>query len=151
MPMRRHPFFQAPAGAVFAIAIAPGKWGYVRFFRGCSMAVLSLVGSSPQMPNINWVKPPVGWNFFSFAPNQDKTEAIKLGLVPFPNEVAEWSPPCFVPPDVIDNCHKIHDKFGIRRATEAEIQGMNHCRTVTPTKLAEFLLDRLQAGELHEV
>jgi hypothetical protein len=93
MPVKNHSFFRAPAGAVFAIAIAQGKWGFARFFRGRAMAILSVVGSAPQLPDLDWKRVPVGWVFFSFAPNNDTTEVVALGLIPFDDEASEWAPP----------------------------------------------------------
>lgn len=151
MSIKNHPLFQAPIGAVYGIALAPEKWGFVRFFRGNSMAVLSIVSGAPEMPGIDWTNPPVGWVFSSFAPRSDRTEAVRLGIIPFSDENSEWAPPCFVPPDIIDNCYKIHDKGSIRRATDREVQGMRLCQTVTPAKLAEFLRERLNNGELRSV
>ena len=151
MPVKNHPFFQAPTGAVYAIAVAPENWGFVRFFRGNALAVLSIVGRVPEMPRIDWKTPPVGWVFSSFAPRSDSTEAVRVGIVPFPDGDSEWAPPCFVPPDQIDNCYKIHDKWRIRRAAETEVQGMRQCRTVTPAQLAVFLRERLDSGELQLV
>lgn len=150
MSIRNHPFFQARAGEVYAIAITPERSGFVRFFRGLEIAVLSIVRDTPEMPDINWDNPPVEWIFTSFAPRHDMTRALRLGMVAFSDEDPELAPPCFVPPDRIDNCFKIHGKWGmIQRATESEVQGMRPCRTVTPAQLAEFLLERLNAGELH--
>lgn len=150
MPVTNHPFFQAPVGSVYAIAIRPDKWGFVRFFRGVEMAVLSIVSDTPKMPDIDWISPPVGWIFTSFAPRNDLTPALRLGIVAFPDEASEWAPPCYVPPDNVDNCYKVHGKWGmVQRASEREVQGMRRCRTVTPAQLAEFLLEKFNAGELH--
>jgi hypothetical protein len=152
MPVKNHPFFLPPAGAVFAIAIAPDRWGFVRFFRGLSMGVLSLVGDAPVMPDIDWSKPPIKWIFFSFAPRKDSTQAVALGVVSFENESAEWGPPCFDPPDVIESCYRIHERGMIRKpATAKDVEGMMQCRTVTPTQLAQFLRDRLEDGDLKPV
>ena len=139
---------QAEAGMVFSVAIEPGKWGFVRFYRGLSMAILSVYGSSPEMPKVDWNNPPVGWTFFSFAPDADETEAISVGVVPFENREDEWGPPCFSPPDVIDNCYRIFEKGRMRKTKDKPAQGMKQCRTVTPEKLASFLRERVQAGEL---
>ena|ERR1043166_3268796 len=149
MPMKNHPLFQPPVGAVYAIAIMPEKWGFIRFFRGNVMAVLSIVRDTPEMPDVDWKNPPVGWIFSSFAPKNDMTQVLRLGIVAFPDENSEWAPPCFVPPDPIDNCYKIHHKSIIRRASAEEVQGMSPCRRVTPAELAEYLRERLKAGELH--
>lgn len=152
MPVRNHPFFQAPVGAVFAVAIAPDQWGFVRFFRGRAMGILSIVGSTPTMPRIDWNRHPVGWVFFSFAPKADSTGAVSLGVVPFENESAEWPPPCFDPPDVIESCYRIHERGMIRKpATAKDVEGMMQCRTVTPAQLAQFLRERLEAGEVRIV
>ena len=148
MPIKNHPFFQAPTGAVYAIAIMPEKWGFVRFFRGNSVGILRIVCATSAMPNIDWTNPPVGWVFSSFAPRSDRTEVVPLGLVSFPDEDSEWAPPCFTAPDPMDNCYKIHDKWTIRRATEKEVLGMRSCRRVTPAQLAEFLREKLNNGEL---
>jgi len=151
MSIKKHPFFQAPPGAVFAILIVPGKWGYVRFFRGRSMAVLSVVGEAPQLPRIDWKHVSSGWIFFSFAPNKDATEAVPLGIVPFDDAESEWPPPCYDPPDVIQNCYQIHENGRLRQGDENDVRGMSQCLTVTPAQLAEFLRERLEAGELHSV
>ena len=152
MPVKHHPFFQAPAGSVFAILIAPGKWGFVRFFDGLAMGVLSVVGNAPVLPKIDWAKPPIGWTFFSFAPDKDTTEAVPLGLVPFDHAEAAWAPPCFYPPDLIQNCYRIHYRGMIQKpATARDVEGMTQCRRVTPTELAEFLRERLAAGGLKEI
>lgn len=150
--MKRHLLFQAPVGAVFAIAIVPGKWGFVRFFRGLSMGILSIVRNSPEMPNIDWKNPPIGWVFFSFAPDSDTTKVVKLGTVPFDDEEAAWSPPCFYPPDELQACYKIHERGTIRKTTAAnDVSGMAECRTLTPARLADFLRERLASGELKSV
>ena len=146
--MRNHPFFQAPPGEVYAISITPEKWGFVRFFRGNAMAVLSIVGTAPEMPRVNWENPPIGWIFSSFAPRSDTTQVLRLGIVAFSHEDCEWAPPCFVPPDPVDNCYKIHHKSTIRRASVEEVQGMRPCRRITPAQLAEFLREKLKAGGL---
>lgn len=152
MPIKNHPFFQAPAGAVFAIEIAPNQWGFVRFFRGLAMGVLSVIGSAPAMPGIHWSDPPIAWVFFSFAPNSDTTNAVALGMVPFDDEFSEWAPPCFEPPDVIVNYYRILEQGMIRRhATEADVAGMMQCRTMTPALLAQFLRERLAEGELRPI
>jgi hypothetical protein len=148
---KHHPFYQAPAGQVFAIAVTPEKWGFVRFFRGNAMAVLTIVSSVPEMPDVDWKNAPTGWIFSSFAYDSDTTEAILLGCVPFTDEASEWAPPCFTPPDRINNCYKIHDRWGIRRATERETEGMRRCQRVTPARLAEFLREKLSCGELRIV
>ena len=144
-----HPLFQAPAGAVFAIAIGPAKWGFVRFFRGRAMAILSVAGSAPKLPAIDWKRPPIGWVFFSFAPKADTTEAVALGTVPFDNEADEWPPACYDPPDVMQNYYRIHERGLMRKhATASDVQGMTQCRTVTPAQLAEFLREKLNKGEM---
>jgi hypothetical protein len=151
MPIRSHPFFQAPTGAVYAIAITPTKWGFVRFFRGNAVGALSIASDTPEMPTVNWGNPPVRWIFSSFAPRNDLTQVLRLGIVAFPDENSEWAPPCFVPPDPIDNCYKIHYKSSIRRASVEEIEGMQPCRKFTPAQMAEFLREKLNAGELQSV
>lgn len=151
MPVRNHPFFQAPAGAVFAIAIAPNRWGFVRFFQGPEIEILPIVGSVPVMPRIDWNRTPSAWVFFSFAPRSDTTEAVDLG-VPFEDELAGWAPPCFEPPDVIRNCYRMHERGMIRKPAMLEdIQGMMQCRRVTPAQVAQFLRERLAVGDLKPV
>lgn len=144
MSIKNHPLFQAPTGSVFAIALMPGQWGYIRFYRGRAIGVLSIIGNAPIMPNVDWNKPPICRVFFSFAPKTDITEAIYLGIVPFENESAEWPPPCFDPPDVIENCYRIHKRGMIQKLASAkDVQGMMQCQTVTPTQLAQFIRERL--------
>ena len=151
MPIKRHPFSQAPAGTVFAIAITPEKWGFVRFFNGLGMNVLPLVGNNPEMPKIDWKNPPFGWFMFSFAPNDDKTEAVKVGMIPFPDEDSECPPPCYYPPDIADKSYRIYEKGEVRDATKSEVQGMTQHVRVTPERLAEFLREKLKNGELRDL
>ena len=148
-----HPFSQAPAGTVFAIAISPGFWGFLRFFRGLSMGVQSIVGRSPQLPpGFDWNNQPISWVFFSFAPDDDKTEAIPLGLVAFESDEAAWAPPCFYPPDVIENCYRIHERGMVKKpCDQKDVAGMRECQRVTPAQLAAFLRARLSAGELKPI
>ena len=149
---KRHPLFQAQAGTVFAVAIAAGKWGFVRFYHGMGMAVLPLVGSSPQMPDLDWKNPPKCWILFSFALSGDKTEVVLLGTIAFENEAAAWGPPTFSPPDVIEEYYRIHDRGVTRKhATAVDVRGMVRKRVVTPADLAEFLQERLRNGELKPV
>jgi len=148
---RHHPFYQAPSGNVFAIKITKDKWGFVRFYRGLAMFVLSLVEDSSEKPEIDWNNPPGGWVFYSFAPDNDLTETVLLGNVPFANADAEWAPPCFNPPDIIDNCYKVHFRGTLRRATKEETSDMAQCITLTPSKLQAFLLEKLHKGELRTV
>lgn len=116
------------------------------------MGILSLVGNTPAMPRLDWNKPPIGWIFFSFAPRKDMTEAVALGVVPFANESAEWPPPCFHPPDVIENFYRIQERGIIRKPVAAkDVEGLMEYRTVTPAQLAQFLRARLEAGELKPV
>ena len=114
------------------------------------MGVLAIVGSTPSLPKeIDWKNPPIGWVLTSFAPDKDMTEAKNLGTIPFASQESAWGPPCFYPPDVIENCYKIHKRGMIWKTTEAkDVEGMRLCRTVTPAQLAEFLRERLAAGEL---
>lgn len=152
MPVKHHPMYQAPAGTVFAIAIAPAQWGFVRFYRGRSMAVLAVVGKTPRMPSVDWQAPPVGWVFFSFAPDGDGTQAVALGTVPFAGPGEEWGPPCFDPPDVMENCYRVHQEGRLwKTQNPADVAGMNQCRTLKPAELAEFLRERLKMGELQPV
>ena len=151
MSIKNHPFYDAPIGAVYAVAIATAKWGFVRFFRGSAIAVLRVVGNAPNMSSIDWKTPPIGWFFFVIARRNDATEVIRLGIVPFADEASEWPPPCFVPPDAIDNCYKVHHKGFIQRATEDQTRGMNRCRRVTPSQLADFLRSKMNNGELHHI
>ena len=141
--------WQAPAGAVFAILIEDRRWGFVRFFRGRGMGVMDLVCDSPALPSFNWKCPPIKWVFFSFAPDSDSTESVALGVVPFADVESEWGPPCYDPPDQIDNCYSIH-RWGMITKTknESDVREMSQCRTMTPTALAEFLRERLMSGEL---
>ena len=100
---------------------------------------------------IDWNNPPGGWVFYSFAPDNDLTETVLLGNVPFANADAEWAPPCFNPPDIIDNCYKVHFRGTLRRATKEETSDMAQCITLTPSKLQAFLLEKLHKGELRTV
>jgi hypothetical protein len=149
MPKKHHSMWQAPSGAVFAILIEPGCWGILRFFRGCSMGVMDLLLDSPVLPVLDWTRPPVKWVFFSFAPDSDPTEAVPVGVVPFEDVESEWGPPCFDPPDQIDNCYRIR-RWGMigRTKRESDVREMARCRRMTPAKLAEFLRERLATGEL---
>jgi hypothetical protein len=141
--MKNHPLFQAQVGAVFAVRIGHARWGFVRFFRGGAMAAHPIFADTPALPNIDWHKAPVGWVFFSLAPKNDPTEAVFLGTVPYESEADEWPPPCYDPPDIIQNYYRIHERGRFREyATARDVEGMKQCRTVTPTMLAQFLKEQ---------
>ncbi len=149
MPRKHHPMWQASVGTVFAVAIADGRWGVVRFFRGRGIGVLDIFCDSPVMPKLDWQTQSAKWVFFCFAPDADLTEAVPLGVVPFANPDAEWPPPCFDPPDVIDNCYRIHARgFMTKTKAASDVSGMVQCQTLTPAKLAEFLRERFLSGDL---
>jgi hypothetical protein len=143
--------WQAKVGTVFAVRIESDKWGFVRFGRGLAMGILSVYQTSPEMPNLDWKSPPVKWYAFSFAPDADTTEAILLRTVQFENEESEWGPPCYSPPDAIDKYYRIFERGRMRKGTEKDVTGMLPCQTFKPADLAEFLSERLKAGELRKL
>jgi len=101
--------------------------------------------------SVDWNNPPLGWYFKCFAPNDDQTEAISLGNVPFASAEAEWGPPCFEPPNPFKNIYRIRHLGTFRKATKEETVGMAQCIRLTPAKLQRFLLERLQAGDLRNL
>ena len=154
---RHHPLWQAPVGSVFAIQIRKNKWGFVRFFHGLKMAVLSLVSNAPLMPDgIDWKNPPIGWLLISFATDNDPTEAVPLGIVPFPNLEAEWGPAYVDPwpswqPRKKSRFYGIHHLGRFWHGTKEEAAKLPEIPRVTPAELQVFLRKKLRNGELKRV
>ena len=154
---RHHPLWQAPVGSVFAIQIRKNKWGYVRFFRGRKIAVLTLVSDTPVMPDgIDWKNPPIGWLLISFGRDNDTTQAVLLGNVPFPNFDEEWGPAYVDPRPSWDKNPKaqfygIHHLGRFWHGTKEEAAVLPEVPRVTPAKLQAFLRKKLRNGELKKV
>ncbi len=108
------------------------------------------VADSPSV-NVDWRNSPIGWFFFSFAPTADNTVAVFLGTMPFLDTESEWPPPCYHPFNDIINCYRIEEQGMTRRASEKETEGLPQCQTFTPALLADFLRERLKAGELTKI
>jgi hypothetical protein len=152
MPVKPHPFYNAGVGAVIAVGIAPSSWCFVRFYRDTTVKVLPIVSSNPTMPRFDWDDPEAGWVMMLVAMKADPTEATHLGVLPFPDEDSEWPPPCYYPPDLMQNCYRaIHRGRLIKPLTIEDVKGMKLCSRATTPQLIEFMREKLAAGELTRV
>jgi hypothetical protein len=143
--------FQAKAGDVFAVRIDAASWGIVRFYRGLQMCVPRYVLRVPGLPAVDWLQAQSDcWHFFSFAPDDDRTEAVHIGVVPFSDTEKEWGPPVYDPPDAIQNCFVIHHRGGmIKTKNPKDIAGMSQSVRITPARLSAFFADKLARKELN--
>jgi len=147
--MKTHPLYRAKAGDFYAVSVREGLYGYVRIFGGCSLGVMPKLtqGIVKGIRVIMSLKP--RWYFEFLSPSDDPTEMLRIGNIPFIDENDQWPPDRFEPPRLpIITYYRIISKGEYRRVDQREAAGLQERKTVTPTRLKEFILTLEKQGAL---
>ena len=141
-------------GAIVAVPLPNGRFAYARVHKNLALAVFDFV-SEKIVPVADVLEHKVA--FFQSATDEPITsgEWRIIGEKVFPDEEDAWGPPravVFPPGAPLDSADlKISDKGVLRRATPAEVRGLDFARLAQTSELfVDILVERLIHGKHDE-
>ena len=116
--------------------------------RGATLGIWDVCSGIPNRPHTGSSLKPEKWFFAFLSPKTDETEMVPLGSMPFESVDDVWAPPCYIPPDVIDNRYRIYYRGMFRDAQKGDVEGLVPCKRLTPALLVQKLQELWNAGSL---
>ena len=152
--LKKEPFKKSKRGAVFAVRIAPGRWGFVRFRTHSGLGVLPFYSRSPGMPNVEWTDDVERWfaRERSGAEEYESDDFVLVGERPFRDPGTAFLPDTYQAP-----LHPWQPWIVYRGSTVVHVRGpedvvgMQEHRLINAGEVRQLILDRYEAGELREV
>jgi hypothetical protein len=148
--MKFHPLVKAKESQVLAVRFGIDQWGFIRIHRGSDLGIWNVWTKHPVAIPDDISENPEKWFCHYLSPNQDDTEMINLGSLPFASDEEAWAPMCFVPPDFCNNHYRFYFRGMYRNGSKDDIEGIQPCERLTPAKLASRLRELCSDGRLVE-
>jgi hypothetical protein len=138
-------------GKVFAVRVAPDRWGFIRFRGGAGFGFLPVYSAGCGMPRLDWAADPEVW-FASELSGPETYQADDYVLVGRRLPVSAWMPDMFQRPQFPWQPWIVfHEDKLVRVNGPGGVAGMQESRCLHPGQITDFLRQKYAAGELTEV
>jgi hypothetical protein len=139
------------AGKVFAIRIAPNRWGFIRFRGGSGFGFLPAYSNKAGMPRLNWSVDPEVW-FADELSGTEKYESDGYVLAGKRAPTNPWMPDRFQRPQFSWQPWIIFRRDQLVRVNGPEdVVGLEEAVYMNPAQITHFLRQKYHVGELKPV
>ena len=130
-------------GDVFAIPLGDGRYCFGRLLHDCGIAIYDYRSKNfPDMATL--ATKPIRFHASIFDKAIRSGLWPRIGMLPADDESDNWSPPCFIRDELLEESFEIYERGRIRRATKEEIQGLEEQHMWFPDSFVEELRRRFR-------
>lgn len=147
MPKKRLALSTNKVGDITAVSLGDDTYCYVRKY-AFGHGVLPFLSKGLELDASKFPSLTPAFHMHIWVYNIDPTPMCHVAHVPFATEEESWGVPAYYPPDLIEDCYRIHGIFHgmsriIKPVTEADVAGLEEFRRYQPPQFREHLFSRL--------